>query len=613
MDTVPLPSTSFQSLTKGLFFPEPPRNTITSSWKFSEVFKPRYLKPKIPPRFKRSTDNLHPTPVPNHPPKSKIGKRYSNLEFVGVKPDVLYRHPELSLEDQPKYPNFQSKKISQRVAVPSESFRRASSGLKEPIRVLQLPKDRTSLRESAEPLPKHAEVLPKAVKSLPKGPMPLPYIKVIQDCNETSPIEISDLNAPVDPTKFLGRIVVPETDPSNVSEEPQKISLETKESNGTYVSLQDHQAVINSSPQQDNPPDISPYNPANIPYVEVPDYTDRREESLDDNDRLSKDKSAGDSDLDNDAVDPGGQPLEEGEGSSSFGGRESDGAREDLSVGKKLANDSADTSRGRSDTGRSGKDSELTVRPEEERPIKHSSREDKGEEPSGANFYSKNITGSAEEEPISFDIEDYAKPFDLDRFIDELFHRDGRKHKESRVKASRRKPGDEGEGEGESEDEVDEEQFRDFYDSGDDSGSGRSDESEGSGDERQESKAHTGGNEEYQDELQDYFESAETRNEAVYAAADDHHRDQSSDDVNPKFQTRQVDGDREVKVDGQRVRKFLSKLPQYEDQRDKMKGRDEGNNRGKYYKHWVLEYNFPSSKGEKNWVRGVPHGTNETS
>ncbi|XP_015120797.1 uncharacterized protein LOC107043721 [Diachasma alloeum] len=527
-DSVSSASAPFKSMNQGLFFPEPSKNTVTASWKFSEVFKPKYLRPKIPSRFKRSTDN--PTnPVPNYPPtKSKIEKRYSNLELVGVKPEVLYRHPGLSVEDQSN-PNFESKKILEKIAVPSESFRRVSPGLKEPIRVLPLP----------------------------TAPKPIPYTKTIENCNETLPSEISDLNLPLNPKKFLGRIVIPEAD-------PHRITLETKQPNGTYVNLQDHQAVVSNSPEQGNPPDTPPYNPANIPYVEVPDYTDRREESLDGSDRLSKDKYTSDSDLDNDAVDPGTQPNAEGERSSPFGGSESNGTREDLNAGKKITNDSADTYQVGSAYGKIGKDSEVVVRSEEERPIKNSSHEDKGEEPSGANFYAKNITGSAEYEPVSFDIEDYSKPFDLDKFIDELFHRDERKSEELRVKASRKSRD-------ESEDDFNARKFDDFYNSEEDRS--RSDRSK------------------------DYFESHESKSGPAYAAVDDFQANHSTD-VIKKFSKPQIDGGGEQKINGQSVSKFLSKLSQHRVKSDKVKGNEE-DKKGKYHKHWILEYGFPSTKVEK--------------
>ncbi|XP_033225765.1 uncharacterized protein LOC117178447 [Belonocnema kinseyi] len=84
------------------------------------------------------------------------------------------------------------------------------------------------------------------------------------------------------------------------------LAQETK--NTTYINLEDHIKNLNEGKVERQtvpgyPSDIPPYNPDIIPYVEVPDYSDRREESLDKKDQLVANKKNKDYD-DQDFVDP---------------------------------------------------------------------------------------------------------------------------------------------------------------------------------------------------------------------------------------------------------------------------------------------------------------------
>lgn len=84
------------------------------------------------------------------------------------------------------------------------------------------------------------------------------------------------------------------------------LAQETK--NTTYINLEDHRKNLNEGNVERQtvpgyPSDISPYNPDIIPYVEVPDYSDRREESLDKEDQLVANKKYKEYD-DQDFVDP---------------------------------------------------------------------------------------------------------------------------------------------------------------------------------------------------------------------------------------------------------------------------------------------------------------------
>ena len=156
------------------------------------------------------------------------------------------------------------------------------------------------------------------------------YKPIFKECNDTrSASEVADLNIPPPRPKYVKRKkpYIPEieqtrekfdlfphktSDVATADEPPlgiEKIVVPTGTYTETYVNLLHHQEEAkrqkSDSPMTKNntlsrfdsainveyPRDIAPYNPDNIPYVEVPDYTDQREESLDEDDRRVAKKS----------------------------------------------------------------------------------------------------------------------------------------------------------------------------------------------------------------------------------------------------------------------------------------------------------------------------------
>ncbi|XP_076379051.1 uncharacterized protein LOC143259675 [Megalopta genalis] len=86
--------------------------------------------------------------------------------------------------------------------------------------------------------------------------------------------------------------------PDGRSETIQQPGTKEQQREKTYINIQDHQRDIEVTTSSD----ILEYDPAKIPYVDVPDYSDIREESLDDEDRrLSRKMTAKTID---DSVDP---------------------------------------------------------------------------------------------------------------------------------------------------------------------------------------------------------------------------------------------------------------------------------------------------------------------
>lgn len=63
-------------------------------------------------------------------------------------------------------------------------------------------------------------------------------------------------------------------------------SLVKRQNRRNYINIQDHQKTVNNGTSAD----ILEYDPNKIPYVEVPDYSDIREESLDEKDRRMKEE-----------------------------------------------------------------------------------------------------------------------------------------------------------------------------------------------------------------------------------------------------------------------------------------------------------------------------------
>ncbi|XP_076766680.1 uncharacterized protein LOC143433278 [Xylocopa sonorina] len=197
-----------------------------------------------------------------------------NSDYVGPgeqvpRTQMFYRHPNLSYEEQQKQLNdtlqagganlnFGSA-ISERIldvfAVPTTTSKPAAT------------------RESKEH--KYVPVFPN-------------------DCNETDVSLAGSRNSTERPDSKNGD----SNESVNVSNETIAGTSELQSSTGqqqantSYINIRDHQKNAENTTSSG----ISDYDPNRIPYVEVPDYSDIREESLDEQERKNKT---------NDSVDPG--------------------------------------------------------------------------------------------------------------------------------------------------------------------------------------------------------------------------------------------------------------------------------------------------------------------
>ncbi|XP_076656103.1 uncharacterized protein LOC143360837 [Halictus rubicundus] len=144
----------------------------------------------------------------------------------------------------------------------------------------------------------------------------------------------------------------------------------------TYISIQDHQRDIKMTTSSD----IPEYDPSKIPYVDVPDYSDIREESLDAEDRrLSKNKMA---EAEPEYVE-GPETNSNKDGEASWMDENSDSFKRKLTISQ---NDGFER--------------------------KLESNEDGGSTEPAENENSKSQFESA-----IFDINEYRKPFNLDEFL----------------------------------------------------------------------------------------------------------------------------------------------------------------------------------------------------
>ena len=198
--------------------------------------------------------------------------------------DKLYRHPRLTKEEQ-KY---------------------TARNIKTPILD-------AGIRDNF----KDFETKPNAQKL--SVPHPYSFLPLaLGEYNDTAPSEISDLNIPVPSLKPIRR--KNETPEINIrfpliSTFSKKSPIVNKQGfsalpsfqstsnpliqetrNATYINLEDHRTDLKKKSVEGKsvpgyPSDIPLYDPDIIPYVEVPDYSDRREESLDKEDqRIANEK-----------------------------------------------------------------------------------------------------------------------------------------------------------------------------------------------------------------------------------------------------------------------------------------------------------------------------------
>lgn len=202
-----------------------------------------------------------------------------------------------------------------------------------------------------------------------------------------------------------------------------------RESRENYINIQDHQRDVNDTTSLD----ILDYDPNKIPYVEVSDYSDIREESLDEKDRRRKegksdfiDRETSKTNYDNseeksvrDSLKGKGN-LIEGLNDSNFTNfktnikelenenksERSDDFEEEFVSFERLKSDKfeEDKEEKRLNVARNGNNNLNNSNVDE-----GENGEPRGEDP-------EEDTGS-ESGPIIFDINEYRKPFDLDEFL----------------------------------------------------------------------------------------------------------------------------------------------------------------------------------------------------
>ena len=215
--------------------------------------------------------------------------------------EKLYRHPRLTLEEQ----KLSATKIKSPLDV----------GFKDNLKVFE-----TKLGSQKVDVPHPFSFLAPSL--------------ALAAYNDTISSEVDDLNKPP-PRPIKRKTIIPEVGikfPLSSTKPPKSSKIKSSNSkqdlgvlgprdfqsssvplvqetkNTTYINLEDHRKNLNEESLERQtvpgyPPDIPPYNPDIIPYVEVPDYSDRREESLDKDDQLFAKKKFKDYD-DQDFVDP---------------------------------------------------------------------------------------------------------------------------------------------------------------------------------------------------------------------------------------------------------------------------------------------------------------------
>ncbi|XP_033347571.1 protein starmaker-like [Bombus vosnesenskii] len=217
-------------------------------------------------------------------------------------------------------------------------------------------------------------------------------------------------------------------------------SVRQQRKDNSYIDIRDHQKSVENVTSSA----IAEYNPNKIPYVEVPDYSDIREESLDERDRKENETRTDfvDPEVFADLKESAKSPNDSSEGSVKDKSRKN--SRENLSKEKEsdLTNldkfsdtDEPDTDKSKESSKES---SELSKNDELEENDKKNLFKDSKDDLNNANLkkleWKENArerngepqedseeTGQGDSEsksgPIIFDINEYRKPFDLDEFL----------------------------------------------------------------------------------------------------------------------------------------------------------------------------------------------------
>ncbi|XP_015522628.2 uncharacterized protein LOC107226351 [Neodiprion lecontei] len=279
------------------------------------------------------------------------------------------------------------------------------------------------------------------------------YTPVFKVCNDTAASEISDLNLPPpSPEKepkrsrqyYRNGQPIPDADVVRTTtgtpivqvdetvEPPKEAALvDENAKNQTYINLQDHQKGVQDgaadAPKDANgyPADIPPYNPDMIPYVEVPDYTDQREQSLDKDDRrVAKERYVEYPNEEADVVDPEAPAvieqrprmpqiivLDDDVGDSDEVQMEAEEQEEQEEV--------------REETDEEGDDNAGLRQEEEDDEDSTAKDELRNSEPQEDAF---------DFETLRFDIEDYKKPFNLEELFKEIERETAAAYKQNKTR-----------------------------------------------------------------------------------------------------------------------------------------------------------------------------------
>ncbi|KAK0175035.1 hypothetical protein PV327_008820 [Microctonus hyperodae] len=375
-------------------------------------------------------------------PASSHAAQYANNKSIGLKNSITQlRNPKIKTNNHLSM--FNNDELIYEIV--SKLKQQNDGKINRAKRSLRINKNKLKSKRQKKQYFSLSDLGVKRQKQVPKvdqtNKIPA-YTRVVQDCkNDDETSEITDLNnSPI--KSNYSRIVVVDPDHPNVHStrrNNEKIITGHKSgifpllnsTNESYINLQDYQitkqnsADVNKAFVTESAEHNLTYDPNNIPYVDVPDYTDKREESLDKNDRdaaIIKEKNRNNNDdINNDAIDPGTPSnVEEKEGVEIHDRSESSEANNE-NVDRKAKYSMVRTE----SNGEEGDSTELRRQLE-------SDQDSSGEITSFENKEIKNDEKKSEEqsslfEPINFDINDYKKSFNLDEFIGEMFKDDKEK------------------------------------------------------------------------------------------------------------------------------------------------------------------------------------------
>lgn len=249
----------------------------------------------------------------------------------------------------------------------------------------KIARKKRSINDRRSPKKIHSEEIIKTNNTNDKT-----YTRIYQDCNEPKPnqaTEVDDLNIPV-PRSRYSRIVVPD---NNYTFKQLPTIIKNKRPNNTTTKEENEKSKKKIS---------TIYNLANIPYVEVPDYTDERELSLDQEDRRRITERY----RSDDAVDPGTPSIVvEEKGISDKISSKSESNHDNENVDRKAKNNP-----------------EVNLENQQNNNTTNNSV--------NAQINKKKITQLIfTDYAPTINSDEFRKPFDLDKFIADMFHQSARR------------------------------------------------------------------------------------------------------------------------------------------------------------------------------------------